>query len=213
MDGVLFDTEEMGLRALTQIAGELGYHVDRAFYQTTLGVPNAECEGIYLAALGQDFPYQTSMERFRAHFRAYNEQHAMPRKPGLMACLNGLKARGLKIALATSTVRPLVESYFRKMTDIAALFDATVCGGEVPRGKPAPDIYLAAAAAVGCTPAECVGVEDSFYGVQAVRASGAYSVMVPDMLPFGERFAPFVDSCLESLHEICPLVDRLNGQP
>ena len=186
--------------------------MDRAFYQTTLGVPNAECEGIYRAALGQDYPYQTSMERFRAYFRTYNEQHAMPRKPGLMACLSGLKARGLKIALATSTVRPLVDTYFQKMTDIAGYFDATVCGGEVPRGKPAPDIYLAAAAAVGCAPAECVGVEDSFYGVQAVRASGAYSVMVPDMLPYGDRFTPFVDTCLASLHELCPLIDRLNGQ-
>ncbi len=212
MDGVLFDTEELGLKAITKIAAELGYHVDRAFYQTTLGVPNAECESIYRAALGQDYPYQTSMERFRAYFRAHNEQHAMPRKPGLMECLSGLKARGIKIALATSTVRPLVDMYFQKMPDIAAHFHATVCGGEVPRGKPAPDIYLAAAAAVGCAPGECAGVEDSFYGVQAVRASGAYSVMVPDMLPYGERFAPFVDTRLESLRELCPLIDRLNRQ-
>ncbi len=212
MDGVLFDTEEMGLAAITQIAAELGYTVDRDFYRKTLGVPNAECEGIYRAALGEAFPYQTAMERFRAYFKAYNEAQTLPFKPGLLDCLAGLKERGLKIALATSTVRPLVQGYFQKMPYIAAYFDATVCGGEVPRGKPSPDIYLAAADAVGCAPAQCMGVEDSFYGVQAVRAAGARSVMIPDMLPYGERFAPYVDDCLPSLHALCPLVDSLNEQ-
>jgi HAD superfamily hydrolase (TIGR01509 family) len=212
MDGVLFDTEELGYKAISQIAAEYGFHADRVFYQKTLGVPNAECEGIYLAALGQHFPYQAVMARFRAYFGDYIQQQALPYKLGLMQCLTGLTQRGLKLALATSTVRPLVDAYFARMPDVAAHFSATVCGGEVPRGKPAPDIYLAAAKAVGCAPAECVGVEDSFYGVQAIRASGAYAVMVPDMLPYGERFAPYVDTCLASLFELCPLVDRLNAQ-
>ncbi len=211
MDGVLFDTEALGQAAVTQIAADFGYTVDLSFYRKTLGVPNAECEGIYLAELGADFPYQEAMVRFREYFRVYNETRGLPFKPGLMECLQGLKARGIKVALATSTVRPLVDGYFRRMPAVAAHFDATVCGGEVPRGKPAPDIYLAAAKAVGCAPQACAGVEDSFYGVQAVRAAGAHCVMVPDMLPFGPRFAPFVDTCLPSLHELCPLVDRMNA--
>ena len=211
MDGVLLDTEALGLAAMTQIAADLGYRVDKAFYITTLGVPNAECEAIYKGALGEAFPYGEAAERFRAYFAEYNRTRALPRKPGLMACLNGLRARGLRVALATSTVRPLVEAYFAAMPDVAACFDAKICGGEVPHGKPAPDIYQAAAAAVGCDPAECVGVEDSFSGVCAIRAAGAYSVMIPDLLPYGERFAPYVDHCLTGLAELCPLIDRINA--
>jgi len=210
MDGVLFDTETLGMHAMETIAAELGYHADRAFYMTTLGVPNAECEHIYREGLGQDFPYELAMQRFRAYFSEYNLNHPMPRKDGLMECLAGLKSRGLKIVLATSTVRPLVEAYFAKMTDIAVLFDGKVCGGDVPNGKPAPDTYLAAAAVAGCSPEECIGVEDSYSGVRSVRGSGARCVMVPDLLPFSERFQPYVDHVLDSLWELCPLIDRLN---
>lgn len=210
MDGVLFDTENLGCQIMLRHTAALGYKADRTFYLTTLGVPNAECKHIYQRALGESFPYETFMERFRASFLEYNREHTLPFKPGLLTCLAGLKARGLKLALATSTVRPLVTAYFEKIPAVAGYFDATVCGGEVPRGKPAPDIYLAAAKAVGCAPEACIGVEDSYYGVQSIRASGARCVMIPDMLPYDERFAPFVDHTLPNLETLCPLVDSLN---
>lgn len=211
MDGVLFDTETLGLQAMTDIAADYGYTLTKPFYLTTLGVPNAECAGLYHGAFGADFPYARVFERFRGFFSAYNQAHALPRKAGLMDCLTGLQARGIKIALATSTVRALVAEYFAAMPDVAACFDALVCGGEVPRGKPSPDIYLAAAAAVGVPPCECLGVEDSFSGVRALRAAGVHSVMIPDLLPYADRFAPYVDNRLESLGALCPLIDRLHG--
>lgn len=211
MDGVLLDTETLGLQAMTKIAGELHHPIDRAFYLTTLGVPNAECGHVYRSALGQDFPYETAMERFRQYFYDYNRANSLPRKPGLMECLTGLRKRDMRVALATSTVRPLVEEYFAAMPDVAACFDGVICGGEVSRGKPAPDIYLAAARSVGCEITECVGVEDSFSGVRSVRASGARCVMIPDLLPYDARFTPYVDDCLTSLTELCPLIDRLNA--
>lgn len=212
MDGVLFDTEVLGFQAMSRIAQSLGYAIDLPFYQSTLGVPNAEAEPLYRAALGPVFPYETAMQRFRAYFAEYNRtQQGLPHKAGLLPCLTGLKARGLRVALATSTQRPLVVAYFNAMPDVAACFDATVCGGEVPNGKPAPDIYIAAANAVGCAPGDCLGVEDSLSGVRSIRAAGAGCVLIPDLLPYDERFAPYVDYRLESLHEVCPLVDRLNG--
>ena len=51
-------------------------------------------------------------------------------------------------------------------------------------------------------PAECAGVEDSLNGVKAVRAAGMRSVMIPDLLPYGPDFAPYVDVRLNSLHEL-----------
>ncbi len=211
MDGVLFDTETLGFQAMSRIASELGRPIDKAFYLTTLGVPDADCKRIYLAALGEDFPYDLAVDRFRSYFSEYSRTRSLPRKEGLGECLAGLKKRNIKIALATSTVRALVNDYFAAMPDIGRYFDALVCGGEVPNGKPAPDIYTAAARAVGCKPGECLGVEDSFYGVQSIRTSGARSVMIPDLLPFEPRFQPYVDDCLPDLSGICPLIDRLNG--
>ena len=212
MDGVLLDTETLGQQAMVRISAELGHPISESFYLKTLGVPNAECREIYKSGMGADFPYDEAVERFLRFFSDYNRTRPLPRKPGLTECLTGLKARGLRVVLVTSTVRPLVMEYFAAMPDMAACFDALVCGGEVPRGKPAPDMYLAAASAVGCAPAECAGVEDSFFGVQSIRASGARCVMIPDLLPFDERFAPYVDDCLPDLFALCPLIDRLNAK-
>ena len=212
MDGVLFDSEALGLATMLRLTAAFGHPMEESFYLSTLGVPTLESKQRYMEALGQDFPYDTVMERFHASFLDHNSAQGMPRKPGLMQCLEGLQARGIKIALATSTIRMLVQQYFERMPDIASCFDAIICGGEVPSGKPAPDIYIAAAKAVGCTPEECVGVEDSYNGVRSIRASGAHCVMVPDLLPYDERFVPYVDDCLPSLAELCPLIDRLNAQ-
>lgn len=210
MDGVLFDTEMLGYTAMRGIAAEYGYQADLAFYQSTLGVPNAECQRIYLDALGPAFPYEQAMERFRAFFADYVQKQPLPFKPGLMECLAGLRARGLTMALATSTVRPLVDAYFARMPEVAAYLDATVCGGEVPHGKPAPDIYLAAAAALGVPPAQCLGVEDSLAGLRSLRAAGAVSVFIPDLLPGDSRFTPYVDHTLASLAQLGALADKLN---
>ncbi|MDD3214477.1 MAG: HAD family phosphatase, partial [Eubacteriales bacterium] len=149
MDGVLFDTEVLGFQAMKQLSAEKGYAIDQAFYETTLGVPNAECGGIYRKALGEAFPYEEVIARFRDFFLDYVRTRPLPFKPGLVDCLSGLRERGVKIALATSTVRQLVTKYFAVMPEIGAYFDGIVCGGEVPNGKPAPDIYIAAARSVG----------------------------------------------------------------
>lgn len=210
MDGVLFDTEVLGFQAMKQLSAEKGYAIDQAFYETTLGVPNAECGGIYRKALGEAFPYEEVIARFRDFFLDYVRTRPLPFKPGLVDCLSGLRERGVKIALATSTVRQLVTKYFAVMPEIGAYFDGIVCGGEVPNGKPAPDIYIAAARSVGCAPDNCIGVEDSFSGVQAIHAAGAHCVMIPDLLPYQPKFAHYVDHCLSSLNDLCPLVDRLN---
>jgi len=211
MDGVLLDTETLGFRAMRRIAAEFGYTVDLAFYRTTLGLTNGECYRAYIAGLGEAFPYEEASERFARYFTQYSRARSLPRKPGLTECLEGLRARGIRIALATSTARTLVNEYFASMPDLGPYFNGMVCGGEAPRGKPAPDIYIAAARAVGCAPEECVGVEDSFGGLQAVHASGARCVMIPDLLPYEESFRPYVDDCLAGLGELCPLIDRLNA--
>jgi beta-phosphoglucomutase-like phosphatase (HAD superfamily) len=53
-------------------------------------------------------------------------------------------------------------------------------------------------------------VEDSRNGLRSLRAAGVVSVMIPDLIPFSEELAPYVDHCLEDLNALCPLIDRLN---
>ena len=210
MDGVLFDTETLGMELMPKAARAYGQTMDTALYHRLLGVNEHLSRQIIAEAYGPDFPFDEFHDQFLAYFLDIAKEGRLPRKPGLVECMQGLKARGIKIALATSTQRPVVECYLQNTPELRDVFDATVCGIEVPNGKPAPDIYQEAARRIGLTPAECVGIEDSRNGLRSLHAAGVHSVMIPDLLPFSDELAPYVDTCLDSLSDLCPLIDRLN---
>ena len=82
------------------------------------------------------------------------------------------------------------------LTDV---FDAIVCGEAVSRPKPAPDIFLAAAARLGVPPGACVALEDSLAGVTAARVAGMRVIAVPERPDPG--FARLADAVVANLHE------------
>ena len=69
------------------------------------------------------------------------------------------------------------------------------------RGKPNPDIYLAAAASLGLPPSECLALEDSFAGVRAAAAAGMPVVMVPDLAQPTPEIADLAEGVFTSLFE------------
>ncbi|MCS6842176.1 MAG: HAD family phosphatase [Roseiflexus sp.] len=91
--------------------------------------------------------------------------------PGLLRFLDTLKQQGVRIGLATSAPRENVAPTLAAL-DIADRFDAITLGDEVPRGKPAPDIFLEAARRLGQPADRCVVFEDSHAGIAAARAAG-----------------------------------------
>ena len=93
--------------------------------------------------------------------------------------LGGLKAEGLKIALATSSVSRLIAPFLERH-DIARYFDQVITGDMVKNGKPHPDIYLLAAQKLGTAPADSLVVEDALAGLEAGRAAGCPTVAIPD---------------------------------
>ncbi len=211
MDGVLLDTERMGREIYKQECARLGYPglTDQQF-ETLLGkTRDADC-AMMKTYFGEDFPFDEMYENYRARLLQTAAEGKLPCRPGVRECMEGLKKRGMKIALATSTSRQSVELYQRHIPEMRNVFDAMVCGAEGGASKPAPDIYVKAASLIGVPTGECVGVEDSLNGLKSLRASGAVSVMVPDLLPCDERFHGVVDFELESLHQLCGLIDRLN---
>ena len=211
MDGVILDTERQGRSIFLEECAKRGYpQVDEVFYEKLLG-QTREADGILMrATFGEDFPYDEMYDAYRAGLYALAERGELRTRPGLRECMEGLKARGIRIALATSTARPIVELYQKHIPEMCDVFDFMVCGKEGGRSKPAPDIYLKAAGGIGIDISECIGVEDSLYGLRSIRAAGGTCVMIPDLLRRDERFEGVVDYELESLLELCPLIDRLN---
>ena len=130
----------------------------------------------------------------------------VPLKPGVRELLDVLDAHRVRRAVASSNERFLVESYLRGH-GILERFDALVCGDMIAQSKPAPDIYLAAADALGVRPENCLVLEDSPNGLKSGRAAGMRTCMVPDRIPFTEALKPYVDDVRDSLHDVIPLIE------
>jgi HAD superfamily hydrolase (TIGR01509 family) len=102
----------------------------------------------------------------------------LPWCPGAQDLLESLADAGVPMALVTNTRRGLTE---RALDSIGRhYFIASVCGDEVPRGKPAPDPYQRAAELLGLEPAHCLAIEDSVTGATSAEGAGCPVVVVPN---------------------------------
>jgi len=97
--------------------------------------------------------------------------------PGAAWLVGELKGRGLRLAVASSSRTAWVEACLQCL-GLYAQFDTIVTGDMVTHGKPDPEIYLKAAAALGVPPAQCLAIEDAPKGVQAAHRAGMAVVAV-----------------------------------
>ena len=98
-------------------------------------------------------------------------------------------------------------------TGLGYYFDVLVTGDMVEHGKPHPETFLVAADKLGVDPADCMGVEDSFNGVRAIRAAGMFTVMVPDVTAPTPEIEALLDAKCETLRDIIPIIENINHIP
>lgn len=103
----------------------------------------------------------------------FEQTMVYPFFPGVIDFLLALRARGIKIALFTSSDDQKMSYLYRQHPGFRDIFDAVVTGSMVTRSKPAPEGYLTAARLVGCDIPQCYVFEDSFQGLEAGMRSGA----------------------------------------
>jgi HAD superfamily hydrolase (TIGR01509 family) len=114
------------------------------------------------------------------------------------------------LGVASSANRPLIDLVL-ELTGLTPLFRATVSSEEVPRGKPAPDVYLEAARQLEVDPPRCAAVEDSANGIRSAAAAGLRVVAVPrPEFPPPDDALERADSVLNSLAGLVPALERLN---
>ncbi len=102
-------------------------------------------------------------------------------KPGVRKMLAMCRENGVRTAVASSSMRSLVEDNIRA-ADLAEMFDVIVTGEDVVHGKPAPDIFLLASSKIGVPPPQCLVFEDAFSGIRAAHAAGCNPILIPDRL-------------------------------
>jgi beta-phosphoglucomutase-like phosphatase (HAD superfamily) len=186
MDGLMLDTERIYHRTFRKVGLELGYPLSDELLLATSGRTFQDGYRMLQESLGPDFPLASFQARWPVLWYADVAAHGIPRKPGLVELLDWLDEERIPKAVATSSY--LEEAVFTlRASGLAERFATVVNGGEIVNGKPAPDIYLLAAARLEVNPAHCVAFEDSEPGVLAAAAAGMYTIMVPDThQPSGE---------------------------
>jgi HAD superfamily hydrolase (TIGR01509 family) len=176
MDGVLVDSEPLHYEADSEVFRKLELLVSEEDRDTFLGKGPESV----LAFLKEKYGLTNSLEeliqldnRMRLE---YFQKHSLPAMPGLIRILDELRQRQIPMAVASSSVRPLV-LYLLENQSIKAYFNYIVCGDDVPKTKPDPAIFKLAAANLFTDPRNCLVVEDSPNGLLAAKAAGMKCAM------------------------------------
>jgi HAD superfamily hydrolase (TIGR01509 family) len=182
IDGLMIDSERVSNQSWKQVMAKAGFDLTEEIYMKMIGRTEKDVEGMLMSAYGPTFPFWEMHQQREVRFNEMILQDGLPVKPGLLELLDYVDARGLKKAVASSTYRVLAE---KKLTaaGIRDRFEMIVTGDEVTHGKPAPDLFLAAAKKISAEPFESMVLEDSQAGIQAAYAAGMLPVLVPDMQP------------------------------
>jgi HAD superfamily hydrolase (TIGR01509 family) len=167
-DGVLVDSERLAVRVEVAVLAELGWPLSRAeVIERFMGRSQAVMVQAILDRLGGRLPdgWQDRLDRrYRAAFEAE------------LAPVDGMVEALDRIVTPTCVASGGSHEWLRHTLGLTGLYDRfqgrIFSASEVAQGKPAPDLFLHAAARLGAEPATCAVVEDSRYGVEAARAAG-----------------------------------------
>jgi HAD superfamily hydrolase (TIGR01509 family) len=178
MDGVLVDTEHLWDEVREVLTEEWGGRYTPEAQEAMMGMSSLEWSRYLHETVGlREQPEVINAEVVRRMLARYEVD--LPVVPGAIEAVTQLAEQGLTLALASSSNRELIDAVLRQL-DLTALFDVTVSSEEVPRGKPAPDVYLEAARRLGVEPGRCAAVEDSASGIRAAHAAGMRVIAYPN---------------------------------
>ena len=200
LDGVILDTEELWDEVREGLARDRGGRWSERAQADMMGMSSPEWSRYMHEVVGlSDPPEEINREVVRRMLDRYAER--LPLIDGAAAAVERVAARW-PLGLASSSNRELIERAL-EVSGLAPYFAATVSSEEVPRGKPAPDVYLEAARRLRVAPERCAAIEDSANGIRSARAAGMRVVAIPNpTYPPGREALGLADVVLESLAEL-----------
>jgi HAD superfamily hydrolase (TIGR01509 family) len=203
MDGVLVDSEPLALAAMRRVMARHGVEYTEADNDEFLGRTTIETCRTLRARHALE-PHEAELARlYLDTILALIREGPRP-QPGVPEVLGALRAGGRRLALASSAEPELIRAYTTALA-IDKLFEVAVSALEVPRGKPAPDVFLETARRLGVRPERCLVIEDSRNGLLAAKAAGMACAVVPCATTRHQDFGG-ADHRLETLAELIPLL-------
>ena len=197
-DGLIVDTESAIYAAWRELYLDHGHDLPLQTYVKCVGStfghydPMAALEEL----IGRPVAWGEVLPRKDRRIREL--QAGLDTMPGIRDLLQAAASAGIPCAVASSSQRSHV-SHWLERTGLADAFTAVLTRDDVPRAKPWPDLYLAAAAALSLPPEQTLVLEDSHNGLRAAIAAGAPCVVVPSPVTRGSDFTGAA-AVIDSLH-------------
>ncbi|MEU7907510.1 HAD family phosphatase [Actinoplanes sp. NPDC049118] len=208
LDGVIIDTEEVWEEVRRGYVAEHGRRFLPDSQSRMMGMSTPE----WSAHLSVDVGVPRSPREVAADVldrMAGRYREALPLIPGSVEAVRRI-AGHFPVALASSSARLLIDQVL-ETAGLTDTFQVTLSTEEVPRGKPAPDVYLAAVERLGLSPDVCAAVEDSSNGLRAAGAAGLAVIAVPHAVyPPAEDALALASLVIDGLDELTvEAVERL----
>ncbi len=210
MDGLLFDSERIARDGFLEACRDHGVEPDPDLFRRCLGTNEAHTRGLLVEAYGAEFPLEAMMTTWDLYCETHLVRRPPPMKPGAITLLATLRRHAIPCALATSTDRAKASAML-EAAGLGERFPIRVCGDEVVRSKPDPEIYGIAVARLAAEPQQCWALEDSANGVRAAVAAGLEVIQIPDLVPPEPEIRALGHQILRSLHEVDERLRRLAG--
>jgi HAD superfamily hydrolase (TIGR01509 family) len=200
LDGVLLQSEEVWDAVRERYVREAGGRYDDEVQRAMMGMSAPEWSRYLHEEAGvQEDPEDINRDGVERMLEAYRRE--LPLLPSAVEAVRRT-AESFRLGLASSSNREVFEAVL-DLAGIADCFSATVSSEEVPRGKPAPDVYLETARRLGVEPERCAAVEDSHAGIRSAKSAGMRVVAIPNAsYPPDDEALELADAVVRSLDDL-----------
>lgn len=202
----MFDTEALGLKAMTAVLADHGYTMTKEIYTQLVG-SNGEYEKQILKQLyGDDYPLEKLHTLSGQKMIEEIDKNGLPIKPGLYELIDYLKAKKIKMYIASSTYRNRVQHYL-EMANLNDTFDGMICGDEVTKTKPDPQIFEIALKKSQEASEHALILEDSQNGIIAASRAHIPVLCIPDLKYHGQDIMNLCVAVKESLNDVIAYIE------
>ena len=200
MDGVLLDTETLSKITFYALMESRSFDQADVIFPQLVGRNKAAHYEIFRRDLPHGLDVIDFADEWMARYLAMLVEN-VPVKDGAMALLKRMKTHDIPVLVVTSSATDKAEMLLQR-AGLRPFIQKVIGGDQVTSGKPAPDIYLKAAATLPHSIDQMLAIEDSNYGVMAAHRAGAVTVQIPDLAPPSDEVKalnPIVLSHLDDL--------------
>lgn len=209
MDGLMIDSERVTYNEYVKKLHLLGHDdFTEEIYKRCLGKNKQGICQVFIDHYGEDFPIDEVWDDVHVWIDESLRNH-VPKKKGLDHLLKYLKSHGYKTIVATSSSRSRVDEIL-KNAEITEYFDDSICGDEVKKGKPNPEIFLTACQKLGVQPEEAIVLEDSEAGIRAAFDGHIDVICVPDMKYPEPEYECQITKVVDSLDSVIDYLEDLS---